>query len=339
MEHSSMKQARSGPVGLLLSDVVNESNGTRIDQMADEANVSLRRYTLQQAPTDPGSIHAAFFSRELYEGSSLRKPGPLSNAFFSVVDAAPRLRWLHVCSSGLDLPQYEKSLKRGVHVTSSTGTTALPIAQTVLAAVLAQSRGFDHWLSAQSKKQWSPLAGQDKPKEINEQRVVVIGTGPIGCEIGRLLKAVGFQTTAVRRSAIATPPFDETITFSQLDRILPHCDWLILAVPLTPQTCGLISESRLALLPPHARLVNVARGELIDEVALAKALGSGKLRGAYLDTFVEEPLPENSPLWNLPGVWISPHNSAASQGHEKRVVECFMHQLQAWLITQAQTCR
>lgn len=335
MVDGEMKHDLSSPLGLLLSDLVYAQEGQRIDSMASEAGVRVRSYPLAQARKEPQKIHAAFFSRDLYEGSSLRKPGPLSDAFFSVVDAAPELRWLHVCSSGLDLPQYAASQRRGVLVTSSKGTTAAPIAQTAVAAILAHSRGFDSWLPAQSRKQWAPLSGQDKPREIHKQHVLVVGAGAIGCEIGRLLKAVGFRTTAVRRTAIPTPPFDETIAFAQLDSALPHCDWLVLAVPLTPQTHCLIDKRRLALLQPHARIANIARGELIDEAALAQALSSGRLRSAYLDTFVEEPLPDNSPLWALPNVWISPHNSAASQGHEERVVACFMREYRSWLAAQS----
>ena len=330
MDDRSVKRSSARPLGLLLSDAVNEGAGSRIDLIASAADITLRRYTLQQA-ADPAKIHAAFFSRDLYEGSSLRKPGPLSDGFFNVVDRAPNLQWLHVCTSGQDLPQYAKSLERGLRITTSTGTTATPIAQTVLAAILAQSRGFDHWLSAQARKQWLPMTGPDKPKEISDHHVVVVGAGAIGSEIGRLLKAVGLRTTAVRRSATAAPHFDKTIAPSQLDLVLPDCDWLVLALPLTAQTHGLIDSRRLALLPPHAGLVNVARGELVDETALAEALRSGRLRRAYLDTFIEEPLPADSPLWELPNVWISPHNSAAAQGHDQRVVEAFMRELQAWL--------
>jgi phosphoglycerate dehydrogenase-like enzyme len=318
-------------VGLLLSDAVNRAHGARLDAVAAEGGVALRRLPLADAADALDEIDIAFFSRELYEGSSLRKPGALSDGFFRVADAAPRLRWLHVCSSGLDLPQYAPALARGVRVTSSTGVTAVPIAQTAVAAILAQSRGFDHWLAAQAQRVWAPLGGAQRPRELRDLRVVVVGAGAIGSEIGRLLKAFGLHVTAVRRGASATPPFDRTIDFLRLDEVLPTCDWLVLAAPLTEQTRGLIDARRLALLPPHARLANVARGELVDEAALCDALAAGRLRGAYLDTFVDEPLPPASPLWGLPGVWISPHNSAASQGHEERGVDSFIENFQRWL--------
>lgn len=327
-------QSNSVP-GLLISDLIDTRAGERIDALARQAGVSLRRYTPSRLPSSLNDVHAAFFSRELYEGSSLRQPGPLSNAFFSLVDAAPNLQWLHVCSSGTDLPQYQPSLQRGVRVTSSRGSTAVPIAQTVLAAVLAHSRGFGHWLAAQQQRRWAPLRGQDMPDDVSTQRVVVIGAGAIGSEIGRLLKAVGFHTTAVRRQAVASDHFDETVAMSALDTVLPSCHWLVLALPLTSDTHGLIDARRLALLPAHAGIVNVARGELLDETALVHALSQGKLRAAYLDTFLEEPLPPASPLWSMLNVWISPHNSAASKGHYERVTTCFLDELPAWLARHA----
>jgi phosphoglycerate dehydrogenase-like enzyme len=318
-------------LGLLLSDAVDRAHGARLDQVAAARGVALQRFPLSHAAAALAQIDLAFFSRELYEGSSLRAPGPLSDAFFRVADAAPRLRWLHVCSSGLDLPQYASALARGVRVTASAGVTAIPIAQSAVAAILAQARGFDHWLAAQARRDWAPLTGADRPRELHDLRVAVIGAGAIGSEIGRLLKALGMQVVAVRRSSEPTPPFDDTFALSQLDDVLPDCDWLVLALPLTPATRGLIDARRLALLRPGARIVNVARGELVDEPALCDALVQGRIRGAYLDTFVQEPLPQASPLWDLPQVWISPHNSAASQGHEERVVDSFVRNLERCL--------
>jgi phosphoglycerate dehydrogenase-like enzyme len=323
-------------LGLLLSAKVDAAHGARLDHMADNAGVCLRRHRVEDAA--PERIDAAFFSRDLYEGSSLRKPGPLSDAFFRVADAAP-LRWLHVCSSGLDLPQYAPALARGVPVTASTGVTAGPIAQTAVAAILAQSRGFDHWLSAQSRREWAPLTGEARPPDLNTLQVLVLGAGAIGQEVGRLCKGLGLRTTAVRRHAQPLPAFDAVIPFDQLDNALAQCDWLVLALPLTPATRGLMDARRLALLPRHARIANVARGELIDEAALTQALAAKRLAGAYLDTFIDEPLPAASPLWALPSVWISPHNSAASLGHEGRVVDCFADHFQRWLAQPNQTPR
>ena len=132
------------PIGLLVSQATASRYASRIEAIAAAAGASVRLIVASADAAEAHAIDAAFFSRELYEGSSVRRPGEASRAFFAVVDAAPRLQWLHVCSSGLDLPQYQPSIERGVRVTGASGSTAIPIAQSLLAAVLAQSRGFTH---------------------------------------------------------------------------------------------------------------------------------------------------------------------------------------------------
>jgi len=330
MDDGPVVRDKTSPLGILLSDSVHAGFGGRIEDMAAQAGIPAVCHALGNAPRKE-LIHIAFFSRDLYEGSSLRKPGPLSDAFFSVVDHAPCLRWLHVFSSGLDLPQYASSLRRGIRITGSKGVTAMPIAQTAVAAILALSRGFGHWLPAQQRRQWSPLTGSERPRDICDQHALVIGVGPIGFRIAHMLKSVGYRVTGVRRRPEPLAPLDNVIAFESLDAALPHCDWLVLAVPLNPSTRHLVDARRLGLLAPHAFLANVARGELVDEQALVAALKAGRLKGAYLDTFAEEPLPAESALWGLPNVWITPHNSAASQGHEKRVIDCFLEEYAAWL--------
>uniref|UniRef100_UPI0028A900BC NAD(P)-dependent oxidoreductase n=1 Tax=Achromobacter animicus TaxID=1389935 RepID=UPI0028A900BC len=189
--------------------------------------------------------------------------------------------------------------------------------------------------ASQARRAWEPLTRDARPRDLSSMHVLVLGAGAIGQEIGRLCAALGLRTTAVRRRAGALIGFDDVISMAQLDDALPHCDWLVLALPLNAETAGIIDAHRLALLPSSARIVNVARGELVDEIALTDALAAGRLAGAYLDTFTEEPLPQASPLWSLPSVWISPHNSAASLGHEDRVVDCFADEFRRWLARHA----
>jgi len=324
--------------GLLLSEKVNTQYGDQIDDLAIQAGVLLKRYVVGDDFKAHDNIHAAFFSRDLYEGSTLSHPAELSDRFFKIVDAAPYLQWLHVCTTGTDLHQYAPTIQRGLTITASGGVTALPIAQSVLAAVLAQSRGFVHWLNAQARRCWNPLSLAEAPKPIEEQRAVIIGAGSIGTEIARLLKCVGFKTMAVRKDPQKKSAyFQQTYSLESLDALLPECDWLILAAPLTLETEGLVNASRIALLPRGARVVNISRGGLIVEAALIRALESGHIAGAFLDTFEIEPLPQSSPLWHLPGVWISPHNCAASQGHEAKVVEAFLDHLPSYLRNIART--
>src|SRR5450759_2405907 len=129
--------------------------------------------------------------------------------------------------------------------------------------------------------------------------------------------------------------FDQVQALSALDTLLPGCDWLILACPLVPETRNLLDARRLALLPRTAGLINIARGEIIDEAALTDALSDGRLHCAYLDVFTVEPLAPESPLWGLPNVLISPHNAGASAGTYARGVEIFLGNLGCYLAGQA----
>lgn len=139
------------------------------------------------------------------------------------------------------------------------------------------------------------------------------------------------NTVGVRRSVAPVEHFGRVLPVSALEGLLPQCDWLVLACPLTAETRGLISRQRIALLPRTAGIVNVSRGEIIDEAALIEALAAGRLRGAYLDVFQREPLPADSPLWSLPNVIVTPHNASASAGNSARLAELFLANLQRYL--------
>ena len=134
-------------------------------------------------------------------------------------------------------------------------------------------------------------------------------------------------TIGIRKRVQPTEHFDEVHPISAIDSLLPSCDWLVLACPLTPETRGLMNAQRISLLRPTAGLVNVARGEIVDEAALAAALAAQRLGHAYLDVFTSEPLARKSPLWKLPNVLISPHNAGASTGTYARGVEIFLRNL------------
>ena len=268
-------------------------------------------------------VEVAFFSQDNFPH--------YSRQFFSAVRKAPNIKWLHVFNVGVDHPIYTEMLARGVRLTTSAGTTAEPIAQTALTGMLMLARGFPHWLKAQTEHRWDPVRLQDSPRDLPGQTVLVYGMGQIGAEFARLARALGLRVIGVRRSPRKTDdPVDELHTPDQLDTLLARADWLMLACPLTVETRKLITAQRLALLPKGAHILNIARGEVIDEAALIAALQSGHLAGAYLDVFEQEPLPVTSPLWDLPNVLVTPHNSTSSIGNEKRVFDCFVRILEQW---------
>lgn len=319
---------------LLVSEAAKNEAGLLIDRIAQDQGLALTCLTpadLAAAPQRIGQVTGAWFSRDIFAAARAGSQPTAMKDFFSVVDAAPALDWLHVMSAGADFPEYRASQARGVRLTTSSGVTSVPIAHTVLAAVLAQARGFPAWLEAQSQRRWQPVLGANSPPDLSEQTAVIVGLGPIGREVARLLRAFGVRTIGVRQQALACPEVDRTLTYEALETVLPACDWLILACPLSPLTRGLLDARRLALLPQRARVVNVGRGAVVDEAALADALAGQRLAGAYLDVFSSEPLAPTSPLWALPNVWISPHNAAASLGNPARDRQLFLDNLGHWL--------
>jgi phosphoglycerate dehydrogenase-like enzyme len=266
----------------------------------------------------------AYFSGDIFPG--------LSRSFFAAAQSAANLKWIHVFNAGVDNPVFQRLLERGIRLTTSSGSTAQPIAQTAIAGMLMLSRGFEHWGEAQSRHAWEPLRAADTPADLAGQTMVVYGLGAIGSEIARLARSIGLYVIGIRRSLLRPgDPVDELRPPWALPELLPRTDWLALACPLTEETRHLIARDQLAALPPTARILNIARGEVIDEDALIEALREKRIAGAYLDVFRTEPLPAESPLWGMPGVIVTPHNSAAALGNEGRASAFFLRNLKAWV--------
>ena len=295
---------RDRPHEIVLLDEVHEPAGQRID--------------------------IGLLSRDITGKSTKFKLVDTTQRFFDTLYASPNLRWMHTHSAGTDRPVYPPLFERGVAITTSSGASARTIGVSVLGGMIALARGFVAQWEAQKRHAWEPLDEVGGPPEFARGRALVVGLGPIGREIARLLRAFGLRVTGVRRGAEAVPECDETITFAQLRARLPQADWLVLACPLTDTTRGLIDAAALAALPRGARIVNVARGEVVDEDAMAQALASGHLGGAWLDVFHHEPLDPASPLWGLPHVIVSPHSSSRSSGHYDEVLEIFLDNLARW---------
>ncbi|MGD9942853.1 MAG: D-2-hydroxyacid dehydrogenase [Burkholderiaceae bacterium] len=274
-----------------------------------------------------GRISCALLSIDLLGRSTKTYLEPQLQTFFDVLRAAPNLQWLQVSSAGMDRPVYGELRERGVRLSSAAGTNARAVVQTAIAGVLALARRLPMWMEAQREHRWLPMRGELAPPPLDGQRAVVVGMGQIGIGIGRVLRALDLNVTGVRRSVAPQPGFDQVVSYDQLNEVLPQTDWLILACPLTELTERLVDATRLALLPPTAHLVNVARGEVVDEPALIKALREGRLAGAYLDVFAEEPLPVSSPLWDMPNVIVSAHSAGNSTGHHRNVVDLFERNL------------
>jgi D-2-hydroxyacid dehydrogenase (NADP+) len=314
---------------LLVSHRFDTVYGSELAAMARAGGITLELLTLpanreaRPGEADCARMDAAFFSGDVFPD--------FSRQFFSAVRKAPRLKWLHVFNVGVDHPVFHEMLARGVRLTTSAGSSAEPIAQTAIAGLLMLARNFPHWLDAQRNHAWAPLRGADVPRDLRGQTALVLGVGRIGAEFARLARVLGLKVIGVRRNAArASAAVDELHPPEQLPALLPHSDWLVITCPLNDETRGLITAERLARLPRGACVINVARGEIIDQQALMAALASGHLGGAYLDVFEAEPLPADSALWDMPNVIITPHNSLAASGNDRRVFEIFSDNLGRW---------
>jgi phosphoglycerate dehydrogenase-like enzyme len=276
----------------------------------------------------------AFISREVTGTSTKHEIHPALQQVYALLRQSPSLQWVHIHSAGADRQIYLDLLARGVQITTSSGANAQVVAAVALAGILALARRFPLLWAEQQTRQWLPMMGARMPRDLPGQTATIVGWGPIGQKLGSLLQVLGLQVVVVRQQ-VATPQHPpsegvEMVTFESWTQVLPKTDWLILACPLTSKTRQLVNASALAALPQGAHLINVARGEVVDEPALVAALQSGHLGGAFLDVFAHEPLPPDSPLWAMPQVMITPHAAGHSDGNESRVGQMFLDNLRCW---------
>ena len=238
----------------------------------------------------------------------------LSEALFA---GAPRLRWVHSASAGVGSVLFPAMRASDVLLTNSAGVMADPIAEHIVGGVIFLLRSMDVAVEQQRRREWNkaPFVTEAATvREVGECRVLVVGAGGIGSAVGRRFSALGARCTGVRRRPELGAPegFERVVGPVAVDEALGEADVLVLCAPLTDGTRGLLDGRRMDCLPPGAIVVNVARGSLLDEEALVERVRTGRLRGAVLDVFRQEPLPAESPLWGLPQVLITPHVAAVS---------------------------
>ncbi len=249
-------------------------------------------------------------------------------------ELAPKVRWIQSTSSGIgpfvERMGYAERMPNTVF-TRASGVHAQPLAEFCVMVMLLFRKGLHRMMRDQQRKHWERYAGTD----LAGRTVVVVGVGAVGSEIVRMTKALGMRVIGVDRQGFLfdpdSIPLDEFHPVSELRSVLPLAEHLVLIAPHTPQTEGMIGAGELALLPKGAILINVARGALVDEEALADALASGHLDGAGLDVFAEEPLPEDSPLWDMPNVLVSPHSASTSDRENRRLTDLFCDNLRRFL--------
>jgi phosphoglycerate dehydrogenase-like enzyme len=233
--------------------------------------------------------------------------------------AARKLRWVHSAAAGVGSVLKSGIAESDVALTNSAGIHGPPIGEFVVAGILHFMRGFDVAIAQQQRSEWSKafFVADDSPlREVSGSRILIVGTGGLGGEAARRLTALGATCIGIRRRPELGAPegFHAVAGMSDLEAELPRADVLVLAAPLTGDTIELMTRARLALLPRNAIVVNVSRGAMLDEEALADMLGGNQLRGAVLDVFREEPLATTSRLWQLRSALVAPHVSPVSPG-------------------------
>jgi len=306
--------------------------GDALQSVAARCGQSVSFLTLRDDGTplpraDCERIDCIFLDRDI------RFTPPLAEGYKKALDAAANVKWIHYANSGIGQQYRVADLDaRGVILTSSTGSNAEPVAQTGFTGLLMLARGFTTYIPGQFRHEWRPLRGEALPEDLRGQTLLLIGVGAVGTVFAGYARAFGLRVIGVRRSPRKdSDPVDELHPPSKLAQLLPRADWIVICCPLTKETRNLIDAAAFALVKPGARLINIARGEIVDEAAMIEALRSGRLAGAALDAHREEPLPPDSPLWDLPHVIISPHNASASKGNEKRCAEMFIANFGHWL--------
>jgi len=253
----------------------------------------------------------------------------LSSAAFGV---ANRLRWVHSSAAGVGSMLFPAMLASDVVVTNSRGMNAASVAEHATALMLAAFRRLPEAIRAQDSRRWiqAELSG---PPMLDGHTLGIVGLGSIGCRVARIAAAMGMTVIGTRREVDRPVPegVAEALTPAELPRLLEQADVVLLAAPLTAETRGLIGAPELASMQRTAWLVNVARGKLIQQTALIDALRSGTIAGAALDVFEHEPLGEDSPLWGMPNVIVTPHVAGFRGDYWEAATALFSDNLRRYL--------
>ncbi|MGH9068463.1 MAG: D-2-hydroxyacid dehydrogenase [Acidimicrobiales bacterium] len=263
-------------------------------------------------------------------------PGMLAGA----VRSAPRLSWVQAMTAGAGQLVGRAGLSTSelerVTFTAAKGVHASQLAEWAMLGLLAFTKDLPRLVRDASARRW----GHYPVRELAGQHLVVVGLGAIGREVARQAACLGMRVTGIRRHP-GSPggngeggrqgPAVEVRALADLEALVPAADAVVLALPLTTETAGLFDAGLIQLLPPHAVVVNVGRGGTLDEEALTASLAAGRIAGAALDVFADEPLAADSPLWTLPNVLVSPHTAALSVHENERIVEQFIRNCRRYL--------
>jgi D-2-hydroxyacid dehydrogenase (NADP+) len=247
-----------------------------------------------------------------------------------LAERAPKLRFIQSVSAGTD--QYDRTLlrERGIRLASAQGANERAVAEHAMALILAFSRQLHLGRDNQRRHHWRGMIANPltRERELGGSTLLIYGLGRIGSRLAELARAFGMRVIGVRRSpGTGSEPVDRLVQPERFLEVLPEADFVALTSPLTPETEGLMGAAQLAAMKPSAHLINVARGRVVDEAALLAALREGRIAGAGLDCFHEEPLPPSSPFWDLDNVIVTPHTAGETQRYEANIVDLLVENL------------
>lgn len=250
---------------------------------------------------------------------------------FQFIARTPALRWFQQWGAGTDwLMRFPEAALCDFILTNASGVHAIPISEHILAMLLAFARRLPGAIRAQQRHLWNV---EDHPHafELAGKTMLLVGVGAIGERTAQIASALGMRAWGVRRDPTrAAPGIDQMFGPDDLEKALPDADFVVLTMPLTTETRGMFGASAFEKMKPSAYLVNIGRGGTVDEPALIHALQSGQIAGAGLDVFAREPLPEDSPLWDMPNVIITGHYSGDTPHYDARALEIFIDNLERY---------
>jgi phosphoglycerate dehydrogenase-like enzyme len=232
------------------------------------------------------------------------------------IKTAEKLRWIHSPVAAVHLLMIPEIIQSEIVVTNAREINGSVVAEHVIAQIFALAKCLPEAVRLQRQHQWGQeIIWQRRPKEIAGATLGLVGAGSIGREVAKRAASLGMRVLAVREDLSKPKPegVDTVLNSDRIDEMLAVADYVVLAVPVTPRTTALMNAERLAKMKPDSCVINVGRGPLIDEGALAVSLRAGKVRGAALDVFTKEPLPADSPLWDLENLLITPHTAALTE--------------------------
>ncbi len=244
-----------------------------------------------------------------------------------VLKAAPRLKWIQALGTGVDGIVDQPSLRPEVVVTKMHGFHGVPVSEAALMAMLALARNLPRAVRSQAARKWDRFPA----RTLDGKTVGILGVGAIAETLAPMCKAFGMRVLGISGSPRVVPAFDEIVHRSDLERVAAEVDYLVLLAPLSAETRGIVDAKVLSAMKPGAFLVNLARGGVVDEAALLKALQENRIAGAALDVFAREPLPEDSPFWPLQNVLITPHAGGFFEDYPKHALPVIEENLRHFL--------